>query len=156
MIRDDFVVEAKSFEYFGEEQGSDSGSIDGFLGRAENYPLSKPMVDHDQKGIEAIQKEEVSDQIAGDLLKGAGARGWNRKEGRLGQMHVHLVLLARSTAADVVVDIGGKAQPPELRCNQLTSFENTGMSCSVVVMVASNDRMAKVISGQDIYATLVS
>ena len=71
-------------------------------------------------------------------------------------MHVHLVLLARSTAADIVADIGGKAQPPELRCNQLTSFENTGMSCSVVVMVASNDRMAKVISGQDIYATLVS
>ena len=156
MIRDDFVVEAKSFEYFGEEQGSDSGSIDGFLGRAENYPLSKPMVDHDQKGIEAIRKGEVGDQIAGDLLKGAGARGWNRKEGRSVQMCVHLVLLARSTATDVVVDVGGKAWPPELGCNQLTSFENTGKSCSGVVMVASNNRMAKVISGQDIYVTLVS
>ena len=30
-------------------------------GRAENYPLSKPMVDHDQKGIKTIRKGKVSD-----------------------------------------------------------------------------------------------
>ena len=80
-IRDDFVIEAKSFEYFGEEQGGDSDTVDGFLGRTENYPLSKPMVDHDQKGIKTIRKGEVGDQITGDLLKGAGAQGQNGKEG---------------------------------------------------------------------------
>ena len=34
-------IETKSFEDFGEEQRGDSSGIDGFLGRAENYPLSK-------------------------------------------------------------------------------------------------------------------
>ena len=44
LIRDDLIIETASFEHFREEQGGDSGSVDGFLGRAENYPLSKPMV----------------------------------------------------------------------------------------------------------------
>ena len=144
MIGDDFVIEAKSFEYFGEEQGGDSGSIDGFLGRAENYPLSKPMVDHDQKGIKTIRKGEVGDQIAGDLLKGAGARGQNREERRLGWMCVDLVLLARSTALNITVDIGGEARPPKLRSNKLASLENTRMTRCGMVMVASDDRMVKV------------
>ena len=60
-IRDDFIVETKSFECFREEQGSNSRGVDGFLGRAENYPLSKPMVDHDQKGIKTIREQEVGD-----------------------------------------------------------------------------------------------
>ena len=109
MIGDDFVIEAKYFEYFGEEQGGDSSGIDSFLGRVENYPLSKPMVNHDKKGTKTIRKGEVGDQIAGDLLKGAGARGWNREERRSGWMCVDLVLLARSTALDITVDIGGEA-----------------------------------------------
>ena len=47
-------METKSFEYLGEVKSSNPHSINGFLGRAENCPLSKPMVDHNQKGIEAI------------------------------------------------------------------------------------------------------
>ena len=93
-IRDDLIVETKSFKYFGEEQGSDSGSINGFLSWAENYSLSKPMVDHDQKGVETIRKGKVGDQLTGDLLKGARAGGWNGEKRRPGWMHIDLVLLA--------------------------------------------------------------
>ena len=32
-----------------EEEIGDPFCSDGFLGRAKNHPLSKPMVDHDQK-----------------------------------------------------------------------------------------------------------
>ena len=117
MVGDDFIIKTKSFEYFGEEQGSDSSGIDGFHSRAENHPLSKPMVDHDQKGIKTIRKGGVGDQIIGDLLKWARARGWNREKGRLGWMHIDFVLLARSTATDITADIGGEAWPPKLRSN---------------------------------------
>ena len=124
MIRDDFVIETKSFEYFGEEQGSDSGSIDGFLCRAENYPLSKPMVDHDQKGIKAVGKGEVSDKVTGDLLKGAGARGWNGEKWGPRWMGIDLILLAGGTPANITVDIRGEAWPPKFRGDKLASFEN--------------------------------
>ena len=60
-IRDDLIIKTESFENFREEQGGDSSGIDGFLGRAENYPLSKPMVNHDQKGIKTIGKGKVGD-----------------------------------------------------------------------------------------------
>ena len=44
---------------------------DHFLGRAENYPLSKAMVNHDQQRIEVGGGREVGDKIVGDLLEGA-------------------------------------------------------------------------------------
>ena len=56
MIRDDLVIETKSFKDFGEEQGSNSRGVKGFLGRAENYPLSKPMVNHNQKGSKPSER----------------------------------------------------------------------------------------------------
>ena len=93
-IRDDFVIETKSFEDLREEQGGNSSSVDGFLGRAENHPLSKSMVDHDQKSIKTIGKGEVSDQITGDLLEGTGAGGRNREEWGSRRMGVDFVLLA--------------------------------------------------------------
>ena len=48
-IRDQFVIEAESHEYFLEKELSNSFGSDGFLAGRENYPLSKPMVhrDHD-------------------------------------------------------------------------------------------------------------
>ena len=113
MIRDDFIIETEPFEHFREEQGSDSSGINGFLGGAENYPLSKPMVNHDQKGIKTPRKGKVSDQIAGDLLEWAGARGQNGEKWGLRWVCVDLVLLASSTATDVTANIGHKTQPPE-------------------------------------------
>ena len=94
LIRDDLIIETESFENFGEEQGGNSSGVDGFLSRAENYPLSKSMVDHDQKGIKTIRKGKVSDQITGDLLKGARAGGWNGEKWGSRWMGIDLVLLA--------------------------------------------------------------
>ena len=42
----------------------------GYDSRAENYPLCKAMVDHDQQGIEARGDGEVSDELTTDLLEG--------------------------------------------------------------------------------------
>ena len=50
-IRDDLVIEAETEVYFVEKEGGDTFGSDIFLSRTENHPLSKPMVDHDQKGI---------------------------------------------------------------------------------------------------------
>ena len=47
-VGDDFVIKTKSFEDFLREKSSYSRGVDGFLGGAANYPLSKAMVDHDQ------------------------------------------------------------------------------------------------------------
>ena len=43
-----------------EEVGNSFGS-DSFLGRAENHPLSKLMVNHSQKGVKASGEGKVSD-----------------------------------------------------------------------------------------------
>ena len=47
-----------------EKEGGDSLSGDGFLSRAKNHPLSKPMVYHDQERIEAHGDREICDKIA--------------------------------------------------------------------------------------------
>ena len=70
MIRDDFIVESKVEVDF-EEEGGNTFSGDRLLGRAENYPLCKAMVDHDQQTVKAGREREVSDQVARDLLEGA-------------------------------------------------------------------------------------
>ena len=61
LIRDDFV----------EKERGDSLGSDRFLGRAENHPLSKSMVDHDQERVEARGDREICDKIAGNLLERA-------------------------------------------------------------------------------------
>ena len=48
-IRDYVVIEAEAEDDFVEEEVGDFFRCDGFLGGAENHPLSKAMVDHDQK-----------------------------------------------------------------------------------------------------------
>ena len=52
-VRDDFVKKSKTEENFVEEKESNPFGGDGFLGRAKNHPLSKPMVYHNQERIEA-------------------------------------------------------------------------------------------------------
>ena len=69
-IRDDFVIEPKAEVYFVEEESGYPFSGDGFLSGAENYPLCKAMVNHDQQRIEARGSRKVGDQVAGDLLEG--------------------------------------------------------------------------------------
>ena len=62
LVRDDFVVEAEAKVYFVEKECSDAFSSDVFLCGTENHPLSKPMVDHNQKGIKASGRGEVGDE----------------------------------------------------------------------------------------------
>ena len=114
------------------------------------------MVNHDQKGIKTIRKGKIGDEITGELLEGTGAGRWNREERGSGQMGVHLVLLARGTAADVTANVRGKARPPKFRGNKLASFENSRMTSSGMVMVASNDRVVQVSISRDIDVALVS
>ena len=77
-IRDNFIEKSKAKEDFVEKEGGDPFGGDGFLRRAKNHPLSKPMVYHDHKRIEACGDREVCDQITRDLLEGAGGDGFNR------------------------------------------------------------------------------
>jgi len=60
-VRDNLVVESVAKEDFVEEKGGDPFGGDSFLSGAENYPLSKAMVYHDQKGIKAGRGGEVGD-----------------------------------------------------------------------------------------------
>ena len=48
-VGDYFVIKTEVKEDFVKEEVGNSFCGDGFLSGAENYPLSKPMVDHDQK-----------------------------------------------------------------------------------------------------------
>ena len=49
-----------------------------FLGRTENYPLSKAMGDHNQERVKARGHWQVGDKITRDLLEGlrGGMVGW--------------------------------------------------------------------------------
>ena len=94
LVRDDFVIETEAEVYFVEKECGNAFGGDVFLCRAENHPLSKPMVDHDQKGIEVGRRGEVSDKVARDLLEGPGGRGVNGSERWNGGMGIWLVLLA--------------------------------------------------------------
>ena len=76
-IRDDFVKKFEAKENFVEKEGGDPFSGNGFLGRAKDYPLSKPMVYHDHERIEAGRHEEIHDKVAGDLLERARGNGFD-------------------------------------------------------------------------------
>ena len=114
------------------------------------------MVNHDQKGIKTIRKGKVGDQIAGDLLKGAGAGGWNGEKWGSRQVGIGFVLLAQGTSTDITADVRGETRPPKLRGNKLVSFENARMTSSGMVMVSSNNRVAQVSICRDIDPALVS
>ena len=114
------------------------------------------MVDHDQKGIKTIGKGKVSDEITGELLEGAGTGGWNGEKRWSGQMGIGFVLLARGTSVDITVDVRGEAWPPKFRGNELASFEDAWMASSGVIMVLSDDRVAKSSIGRNVDTSLVS
>ena len=114
------------------------------------------MVDHDQKGIKTIRKGKVGDQITGDLLKGAGAGGWNGEKWGSRWMGIGFVLLARGTPTDITANIRGEAWLPKLRGNKLVSLEDSRMTSSGMVMVMSNNRVAQVSISRDIDMALVS
>ena len=70
------------------------------------------MVDHDQYGVKAMGDREISDEIHGDLLKGAGAAGRDRGQWGVGGVGIHFVGLASGTAGNEFLDKGSHAWPP--------------------------------------------
>ena len=71
-------------------------------------------------------------------------------------MHVNLVLLAKGTALDIVVDKGGEAGPPEFSGDQLASLQEAGMTGGFMIMAAFEDGAAEGIVCRDVDTTLVS
>ena len=53
MIRDDLVIEPEAEVDFVEKEDGNPFCDDNFLGGAENYPLCKPMVNHNQERVKA-------------------------------------------------------------------------------------------------------
>ena len=79
-IGDDLVIKSKAEGDFVEEKSGYSFCGDRLFSGAENYPLCKAMVDHDQQRIPARGSGEVGDKVAGDLLEGMRCVGsdWSK------------------------------------------------------------------------------
>ena len=150
-VRYDFVVEAEVEVYFVEKEGSYPFSGDVFLCGTENHPLSKPMVDHNQKRVKARGRGKVGDKVTGDLLEGTGCKGANGGERGNGGMCVSLILLTGSTA----LNMRGQAGPPELNGDELVSFQVTRVASSFVIMATLEDGVVKGFIIGDIDASLV-
>ena len=155
MIRDNFVVKSKVEVYFVEEKSSYSFSSDRFLGRAENYPLCKAMVDHDQQGVKAGGGGEVSDEVTGDLLEGAGCMGLDQGEWGNGRVDIRLVLLACDIAFNILVDELREARPAKLRGNEPASLEISRVTGGLVIMAVGKDGVAEGILWGDIDTAFV-
>jgi len=63
-VGDDFVVKSETKEDFVEKEGGDSFSGSSLFRRAENHPLAKTMVDHDQQRVKAIGGWKIGDKVA--------------------------------------------------------------------------------------------
>ena len=155
LVRDDFVVEAEAEVYFVEKECSSTFSSDVLLRGTENHPLCKPMVDHNQEGIEASRDREVGDKVAGDLLERAGRKGANGGEQRDGGMGISLVLLAGCTAFDVFTDVGGKAGPPEFCHDKLSGFQVARVTSTFAVMATLENSVTEGVVIGDIDAVLI-
>ena len=70
-------------------------------------------------------------------------------------MHVQLVLLACSTALNILADKLCEAQPLELSSNKLADLEVTGVSSSLMVVAAGEDRAMEGILWGNIDVALV-
>ena len=71
-------------------------------------------------------------------------------------MCVSLVLLAESTAFDIAADIGSEARPPEFSGDQLTSFQEAGMTGRFVIVTTLEDGAAEGVVCGDIDTVFVS
>ena len=154
-VGDNFVVKAEAKVYFVEKEHGNALSGDVLLCGTENHPLSKPMVDHDQKGIETSRRREVGDKVARDLLERAGCGGANGGERWDGRVGIGLVLLAGGAAFNVFADVGGEAGPPEFQRDELSSFEVAGVTGAFVVVASLENGVAEGIVIGDIDTALI-
>ena len=65
-------------EDFVKKEGGNPFGGNGLFGGAENHPLTKAMVDHDQQRIKTVGRWKVSDEVARNLLEGVRGRRFDR------------------------------------------------------------------------------
>ena len=65
-------METKAFKDMGKKNLGNTGSINGFGARSEDYPLHKAVVNHDHQGIMAGRWGKIGDEVNGKLLEWEG------------------------------------------------------------------------------------
>ena len=138
-----------------EKEGGYSLGGDRFLSGAENYPLRKAMVDHDQQRVKARGNGEVGDKVTRDLLEGTRSVGFDWGQWGDGGVGVRFILLACGAALDVLAHELCETWPPEFGGNELASFQVAGVSGSLVVVATSKDGAAEGVLQGDVDATFV-
>ena len=130
LIRDDLVVKAELGEDVLEKDFGDVRHRGGFIARAENYPLQKAMVYHDQNRVKSAGEGEICDKIHGDLLERAGTFGGDRDQGGVCGVGVDFIGLACGAPGDEFLNEGGHARPPTVFLEESNSVEVSAMSAS--------------------------
>ena len=154
-IRDNLVIESKVEVDLVEKEGGDLFCGDCFLGRAENYPFNKPMIDHDQERVKAKGHRQVSDEVTRDLLEGSRGKGSDRGERWNGGMGIQLILLAGSASFDILPDKLHETRPPEFCYNKLMGFKVTWVASSLMVITLVNSTLSKCIVWGNVNVSLV-
>ena len=139
-----------------EKKCSHSLSGDCFLNGAENHPLCKAMVDHDQQRVEARGGGKVSDKVTRDLLEGLEGMRFNWSEWWDNRVGVGFVLLASDITLDLLLHKLCKTRPSEFHSNELTSFKVTRVAGSLVVMAMGEDRAMEGVVWGNVDMALVS
>ena len=65
-------------------------------------------------------------------------------------MCVNLVLLAKGTAFDIAADKGSKAGPPEFGSDQLSGFQEAGVSGGFMIVASRKNGVVEGVVGGDI------
>ena len=118
-------MKTKASVYFMKKEGCDSFGSSHFLSRAENYPLCKAVVDHNQERIKARGGGKICDEITGQLLEWMGGGGVDGVKGYHG-VRVDLGLLTISASFDVLSYKLDEARPPIVSCHELGVLRNPG------------------------------
>ena len=120
-----------------------------FLCRAENHPLTKAMVHHDQERVKTGGGGKVGDKVARNLTEGKRRGGGDGCGRRSSGVCVRFVLLTSCAASNKGTNIGCEARPPELGRDQLASFEKAGVASGGVVVAVAENVAAEIASGRD-------
>ena len=136
------------------KKGSYSLGSDGFLSGAENYPLSRAMVDHNQERIETRGRGKVSDKVTGDLLEGTGHTGYDKGKQENVEC-VRFVLLTHGTAFNVFPHVLYETWPPEFGSNKLSGLEVSQVAGGLMIVATGKDRLMEGVIRGNVDVALV-
>jgi hypothetical protein len=115
-----------------EKEFGDAFCGDGFVTGTENYPLHKPMVDHNHDRIKTRGDGEVGNEVNGELSERVGRGGGDRDKRWCRGVGVDFHLLASSTTVNVVANKSPHGRPPVQAFNKLFGAETARMTRSSV------------------------